>query len=495
MTRSFGLRTEILMTLSLLLGAALLFGGLVMLRYMQSSLLEERISQLDAISHQLVENIPWNSSALSEKITALIPDSSDCRFWRLYDTNLDPLAQWSLDNTGQKSFFPSAVLFQARASRTAQRSVFFPVVLNFLDRSLPNAQILVPIFKQKRFVGAIELFFSLEDIRSKLWHSQKLVLVYTLLYGLVLVGTGYLLLSRNIIRPARELVRATNAVEQGNLKNRLVVSGPSEIGQLANAYNRMVDALEKSKEETDRHILSLKQSNIDLERAKNELIHKEKMALVGQLTAGLAHELGNPLSAVIGYLELLKVRLAQSGDKDLVERSLTETNRIDFLVRELLDFSRPGTQKLLDDVNLAEEMNGCVHLLQNQGVLSTVNISNRLPELLPEVRINKQKLQQVFVNLLLNATYACGDGGNITLTAGFDDSATWISVRDDGCGIADDELLRIFDPFFTTKEPGEGTGLGLAMCQRIVEEVHGKITVSTKLKCGSDFKVVFQRIV
>ena len=496
MSRSVGLRTEILITLALLLGAALLFGGLVMLRFTESSLLEERIQNLDAFTRLLSDSISSKELVplhMEDMHTlALSANGINCRLWRIYDQELTLIDDWeAVDNTISGRIFPLALRHQIRATGRLHRVIDFPTMLNIFSHSDPKAIFVAPVVKNKRFYGLVELSYSLNDIRLKLLQSQSLILIYVLLYGLVLVCAGYFLLSRNIIRPARNLLAATEAVGLGNLEKRLPVIGPLELRQLAEAYNRMVGALTLSRNETESQIAILEETNKKLEQTREELIRREKMASVGQLAAGLAHELGNPLSALIGYLEILKTQINRSDEKDIVERSLVETTRIDFLVRELLDFSKPNIDEQLDDVDLCTELNANIKLLKNQGNLRTVVIKNNLPESVPLIRINRNKLQQVFVNLLLNAVHACGDEATISLNAGYNKKCVWVAIEDNGKGIIASDLNRIFDPFYTTKEPGMGTGLGLTMCQRIVEAVGGSMNVESEKGRGSTFTIYF----
>ena len=134
---------------------------------------------------------------------------------------------------------------------------------------------------------------------------------------------------------------------------------------------------------------------MELQRVHDELLRSEKLASVGQLAAGLAHEIGNPLSALIGYLEFLKHQIESSSAPDIIDRALAETRRIDLLVRELLDFSRPADCDQIATINLATELRSCITLLKNQGNLKTVDITDLLPDNLPLVSINRHKIQQV----------------------------------------------------------------------------------------------------
>jgi len=498
LVKTVGLRTEILITLTLLLGAALLLGGIMMLHLMEKSLLEERVGQLDSLSRVLARSLAVQNSASEQfslentnnNVLELLPQKVNCNAWWFYDRDLNLIESYV---AGQNEPFSSSRRQMVKLTGEPQRKIVFPILLNFFDKSEPSVHFIVPVKEKKLLSGVLELHFSLADIRSKLLKFQQILLIYVLLYGAVLVLAGYYLLQRNIIKPTLNLLQATEEVSRGNLDTRLPMFGPREFLQLSEAYNRMVEALQNSRSETDRHIASLEGTNRALQQARDELIRSEKMASVGQLAAGLAHELGNPLSALIGYLELLKQKIEATSDLDIVARSLVETTRIDFLVRELLDFSRPAENNPVESVDTVVALNSTVQLLQNQGVITDFKIINQLPDVLSPVRIDQNKLQQVFINLLLNAVQSCGQRGEINLSAGDDKNSVWVGIKDNGGGIAAADLNKIFDPFFTTKPPGEGTGLGLAMCQRIVEEAGGKIEVDSILDEGSFFKLVFQK--
>jgi signal transduction histidine kinase len=281
------------------------------------------------------------------------------------------------------------------------------------------------------------------------------------------------------------LQELTQSVASGHLEASVEMAGPREIADLADSFNRMMASLRQSREETRNHIASLQKVN-------DELIRSEKMASVGHLAAGMAHEIGNPLGAIVGYLELLKSDLSDPGQRDLAGRSLVEAGRIDRLVRELLDFAAPSTccGEVFDPVAVAGES---LELLQNQGVLEGRRLEARLPAKLPCVRMVRHRLQQVLVNLLINARDATEAGDLIRLEGGVDQDTPWLSVRDAGSGIAPEVLPHLFDPFYTTKASGQGRGLGLAICQRIIEEAGGRIEVTSEPGRGSEFRVWIKR--
>lgn len=490
MAKTSGLKTEILVTLTLLLGAALLFAGLVMLRFTETSLLEERLAQLDILTRVLsLSGELKQSPDQAVQFLNQFSENSDCQGWWLYDSTLTLVGSVQ-QNVGSLEPFRSALLHQVKQSGSIQRFIEFPYILNFFSQHDSRARFIVPLVNQEKKVGVLELSYSLEDIKNKLSQSFVLLLVYIFLYGIVLISAGFFLLQRNIIKPARVLLDVTGAVEKGDLDKRLPIAGPTEIRQLASAYNNMAIALKKSRAETTAQIKNLEETNLTLQQARNELIHREKMASVGHLAAGLAHELGNPLAALIGYLELLKSKIHNHSELDLVERSLVETNRIDFLVRELLNFSRPDNLDDVEEIFPVSVLRDTISLLVNQGTIKDIEIQDDLHDIPSgKVRINEHKLRQVFINLLLNAAQACDQNGKIVLTAEKSEQNIRVTIQDNGRGIAKTDLERIFEPFYTTKEPGQGTGLGLAVCRRIVDEAGGRIEVESISEEGSRFTI------
>ncbi len=228
---------------------------------------------------------------------------------------------------------------------------------------------------------------------------------------------------------------------------------------------------------------------------ERQLMHAEKLASVGILAAGVAHEIGNPLSAISGYAQLLAKDRVAEADRREFARAISElSQRIDRIIRELLDYSRPSALAgQLVEVNQAVEavlnMFFTRKRLQRQGL----SIHRDLARGLPPVRLERDQLQQVVLNMAMNAAQAMGEGGVLTIrTRGVRDrEGDWvvIEVQDTGPGIPPEHLARIFEPFFTTKPPGQGTGLGLSICDRIVSQAGGRITVESRPGQGTVFAV------
>lgn len=488
MGKSVGLRTEILLTLSLLMGAALLFGGVMLLRLTEKSLLEQRLVQLDALTQTLMMAAKQSEDDKNSKLEELLrglPEELATKGWWLYNNNLELQVS---EAEATISPFPVATLRRVQLDKESYHRLIFPSLIGLFRFSEPSVHYALPLFKNGLFLGVIELQFALDDIRYQLLFSQKMIFLYVFLYGSVLVLIGYYLLQRNVIIPTRKLLFATGEVGRGVLDGYLEPEGPLEIFKLAEAYNSMIDALRISRQETQEQIDALGESNQSLLQAREELFQSEKLASVGQLAAGLAHELGNPLAALIGYLELLKFRLGSNAEADIVSRSIAEAERIDFLIRELLDFSRPSTVET-ENLDPVQELRSTVDMLRHQGSLNSIEIVDEMPSSVSLIEVNGHKLRQVYINLLLNAVQACGDHGEIRLTAEAGNSSILLSIKDNGCGICEVDLPKIFVPFYTTKDAGKGTGLGLAVCYRIIEDAGGKITVSSELYKGTSFEI------
>jgi signal transduction histidine kinase len=239
--------------------------------------------------------------------------------------------------------------------------------------------------------------------------------------------------------------------------------------------------------ETEEHIASLEKTNSALEQARDDLVRSEKLATVGHLAAGMAHEIGNPLGAVVGYLNILRDDLSGES-RDLVDRSLTETARIDRLVRELLEYSAPVDRQSESfcPVTLLRET---IDMLQHQGQFNGIEVNDLCTAGESQIDMDRGRLMQVWINLLLNARDAMHDRSVLEISSQQEGDTISVSIHDQGQGIEQEALKRIFEPFFTTKAPGSGYGLGLAVCQRIIDESGGTITVRSSPGKGTCFTV------
>ncbi|MGH7443291.1 MAG: sensor histidine kinase [Longimicrobiales bacterium] len=342
---------------------------------------------------------------------------------------------------------------------------------------------------------------------------------------------GRWVLQRSLLRPIETVIGDVEAIAAGDHDRRLTRGRTQELARLGAAVNRMTEKLVADQNELAGNIRSLDETNRMLTEARDAMVHQEKMASVGRLGAGIAHEVGNPLGWVLGYLGLIG-RRADERTLELVNAAEREARRIDRIVRSLLDFARPSETEMTDfDVNAV--LQETLDLVATQGRFEQVALDVELASVLPCVSGNPHHLQQVLVNLLVNAIDALEStteprieirtlarvarvteriparrkddppGINYShrrrLFAGRmprEDPYTAtgrlveIVVADNGPGIAPDLGDLIFEPFVTTKEPGKGTGLGLAVSARLIETMGGAIRVEESVQGGACFVVL-----
>ena len=495
MARPVGLRAEIIINIALLVAAALLFVSFLLLRMTERELLEERLHHLRNIMDVLSRGGSLVTLDKIDKIHAgevrsLIPADSGIISILLTDRNFKPL-----ESAAVMTDADTGELRRVGMAGESSIKIRYDSLWSLGGEHKENvAVITVPLFDRQQLVALVQARFSLADIRLRIVAAQRIVLIYVVLYGGVLLLFGIYLLGRTVITPVRRLMTASTRVATGDLDQPLDLKGsPREIIELADSFNTMQESLKASREETRATIRSLEQANHTLQETRDELVGAERMASVGHLAAGMAHEIGNPLGAVIGYLELLKRDVPGGMPRDLVDRAALEASRIDRLVRDLLDYAVPvgNVPETLDPAKVFAE---ACDLLRHQGIFEHLRLNDQLPLSLPLVRIGRHRLIQVLVNFLLNARDASPPGGEIRLSGGESGDFVWLSVGDRGEGIAADILPHLFDPFFTTKAPGKGCGLGLSVSHRIAVDAGGRIEVRSVVAEGSEFILWLKKV-
>lgn len=485
MARTVGLRAEIIINIALLVVAALLFVSFLLLRLTERELLEERLRHLRNIMDVLSRDgaLVASEKIVPDTVQRLIPPDTGILSILLIDRNLNPIDPATDISNADKSELRRVRMEGEVSTKICYDTFWF--VSGAPEENV--AFVTVPLFDRQQVTSLLQARFSLLDIRLRIIAAQRVVLVYIALYGGVLLLFGIYLLGRTVVAPIRRLMTASARVAAGDLDQPLDLKGsPREILELADSFNTMQESLKESLEETRETIRSLEQANQTLEVTRDELLRVERMASVGHLAAGMAHEIGNPLGAVIGYLELLKKETLLGMSRDLVDRAAIEASRIDRLVRDLLDYATPAVNSP-ETLDPAEVFAEARDLLLHQGIFEHLQLRDSLPLSLPFVRIDRHRLIQVLVNFLLNARDASPSGGQILLTGGEDGDFVWLSVRDNGEGIPAEILTHLFDPFFTTKEPGKGCGLGLSVCHRIATDAGGRIEIRSAAGEGSEF--------
>jgi signal transduction histidine kinase len=322
-----------------------------------------------------------------------------------------------------------------------------------------------------------------------------LLVLYASVAAIAILFLSYVLLTRLIVRPVEELTRASERLASGKLDTRAPIGGAAEVARLSIAFNRMSADLRRDRSALDARVAELEAATRELRAAQSSLVRSEKLASVGRLSAGVAHEIGNPLTSILGLVELLRDGGIEPAEQaEFLKRIQTETERIHRIIRDLLDFARarPEGSEVEGEADLAQVIDRAVTLVAPQKDLRRIQIERRIAADLPKVRGADDRWTQILLNLLLNAADAIEGEGTITITLDPDtkDAASVVlRVSDSGPGIAPEVRDRLFEPFVTTKPPGSGTGLGLAVCLSLVEGFGGKLSADNVDGGGARFTI------
>jgi len=340
-------------------------------------------------------------------------------------------------------------------------------------------------------LGVLDTAVSLSRVRDQTRDYTRR-LVFLTVAMLLATGTSLTLLLQKLVnRPIRHILSHTRKVGKMEFGGQLAISSSDEIGHLAQTVNEMTTNLRgaHAQLETWAHTLETKvdERTQEIQRMQAQLIRSEKLASLGEIVAGIAHELNNPLTGVLVLASLLeKDESMDAESREDLGVIVHETQRCARIVKGLLDFSRETTpQKVPADLN--QIMDKSLALIGTQSIFHDVQIEKDYGADLPRVMVDPNQVEQVFINILLNAAQAMSDGGTLTIVTRGTDRGLEVSVRDTGVGIPAEHLRRIFDPFFTTKE--KGTGLGLAVSYGIVENHGGAIEVDSAVGRGTTFSI------
>lgn len=322
----------------------------------------------------------------------------------------------------------------------------------------------------------------------------RLVGLYTGVVALALLVFAYFSMTRLVVQPIEALSRAARRVADGASTLEAPRRGARELTELGASLALMTERLRADEASRRARIVEIERYAADLSSAQERLIRSERLASVGRLAAGLAHEIGNPLSAILGFQELLlQGGLDAQEQRDFLERMKRETERIHRVLRDMLDFARPAASvrpgRPEPPGAVPDAVADVSALVLPQKSFRSLELRTELAPELPRVSLSHPRLVQVLLNLLLNAADAIrSEGGFIVLRAcqsGAD--RVRVEVEDNGPGIAEEIRDRLFEPFATTKEAGQGTGLGLAVCRGLVEAAGGTLMAEQGALGGARF--------
>ncbi len=316
-------------------------------------------------------------------------------------------------------------------------------------------------------VGSYEDEFYAEAnlIKGRILQSLGTISLFAALVSAFMVFIAAKVLSD----PIQHMTSVIRSVRAGNYRRRMVVSSQDELGELATTFNRMTQMLRRNR------------------KLEADLAQHGKMASLGILSSGVAHEINNPLGVILGYAGYLEKKLdAEDPNHRYISEIKRESKRCKKIVQDLLNYARTPQPEFREE-DLNDLLDQITDFAANHTDLRRVEIIRDFDPDLPHVEVDGDQIRQVAINLILNAGAAMPDGGTLTISTGVEEERAVISFSDTGCGIAADEQEQVFEPFFTTKE--RGTGLGLAITRQIIEQHQGLISIASEPKQGTAISI------
>lgn len=357
----------------------------------------------------------------------------------------------------------------------------------------------------ERVLGVLDVEMSMLPLSAALKEARKYLVWTTLALVLVIAGAAGVIFRRLVHQPIRRLQEGTRRIAEGDLATRIDVRGGHELALLANDFNRMAGDLERTSDELTEWSRTLEEKvagkTAELQSAQRQVMHMEKMASLGKLSATVAHEINNPLSGVLTYARLVERELAdQPVDPAIrpeMERYLQlvqrETIRCSQIVNNLLVFARRSATEMVR-IDLNEIVERSLMLIRHHLEMNDIRLEKTLLVGDPVIVADAGQVQQALIALFVNAVEAMPDGGALAVTLQGDADAVGIEIADTGSGISPGALPLIFEPFFSTKMAESGVGLGLAVVYGIVHRHGGSITVESRVDEGTTFRLRLPRV-
>ena len=488
-----GLKFKIGTTFALLLGVGMVLINIVLTMFWQRDMIRleiDRFKAAMAISTRHISRDQADSEQAIHRLVALT--GAECAL---------------IQSAGVKPFLsPGQCKHQVKLSDLARLAVSTGKVQT--ARETPGAHF-VSIANRYIFIAmpfdiehsdpfAIAMAVSMQPLVKQLVSNQKAVFLYILINLLILTMVGLVRMVKVVIHPIERLAQLSAAYTEDEGLNFLTVKEDNEFRRLSMSLNQMIERIEADKGKLKTTVRSLQAANQQLRDTQQEMVRTEKLASVGRLAAGLAHEIGNPVSIIQGYLDLIRqADVPDKEKKDYLDRAEKELERIGGLIRKLLDFSHPG-HRASDNVSVHHLLTESVEMFNIQSKKEMVDIIEQFNAKKDTVFADSDQLRQVFLNCLLNAVDAImassSEKRRITIITESSDSdhakksgqGVRVRIRDNGTGISKADLLKVFDPFFTTKEPGQGTGLGLFVSHTIIESFGGRMLIGSTGAAGTE---------
>ncbi|MEW6001083.1 MAG: ATP-binding protein [Nitrospirota bacterium] len=351
--------------------------------------------------------------------------------------------------------------------------------------------------KEQKVLGLVDSALSLEYVDKRIKQHKIALTTYVLSILFISAVVLWIILWNIISKPLRILRRGMRRVTAGELDYTIRIDAEDEMGELAKVFNTMTSELSKAKKELldwgQTLEKKVEEKTKEIRKAQAQLIHSAKLASLGRMAAGVAHEINSPLTGIVTFGHLLRNRFPEgSQEREDIEVIIEQANRCSSIINGLLGFARATTGEK-GTVNINDVLKSSLNMIRHKADFFNINIIIDLDESLPPVKADPSQLQQVFLNMIINAADAMDGKGTLTVCTrkvNKDENAfAEAEFTDTGHGITEENMAKLFEPFFTTKPTGKGTGLGLAVSHGIIQEHGGKILVKSKVGEGTSFFV------
>ncbi|PIE65048.1 MAG: hypothetical protein CSA26_05225 [Desulfobacterales bacterium] len=495
-----GLKLKIGGTLLFVILLSMVIGNFVVIVFWQKSLMKAEVAHARTILSQIASTERGDQGlrgSLSERLAAscaAIGDLCGGSYYfngRTVNPRPDHALSGSIYDTGKTAALANNEVIRSVGSKWA--------VVSMGKRFLLIAEPVV--IKDAGLPGSVVMVLTLDSIYRSLKKQQRVVLVYLLVNVIVLFVIGFFRMVTLVVKPVERMVEISESYQEREEMSFSSEADQGELAKLGLALNNMLKRIDGDRERLRQTIVSLEENREKLIRTQQEMVRAEKLASVGRLSAGLAHEIGNPVGIVQGYLELLEENAVDEKERSqFIKRAVAELERINRLIRRLLDFAGTGSEaaELIAITALVRDISQMISLNRDCPVIVVDS-----PDSAVTILGKRDGIGQVIINGILNAVDAIQAGGATAEVSGkisiivkkeqTEHEGSWVTIqiRDNGPGMSDEVQAAVFDPFFTTKEPGKGTGLGLFVSHGIVESHGGHMWIESEVGRGT---VVFIRL-
>lgn len=352
---------------------------------------------------------------------------------------------------------------------------------------------------------AVGFLIPLDGVYAKLHKLQKIFIFYVFINTFILTLIAFFRLSKIFLGPIQRLAKKAENYQGTEDHYFTAPYSSDELNKLSLSLNSMLDKISKDKKELQNTVEALETVNAELKRAQRDIIRAEKLASIGRLSSGIAHEIGNPIGIILGYIDLIKQgNLSKEEQQDFLTRSEDEINRINNIIRQLLDLSRPMEGKPRE-ISMHQLLLETLEIVKPQPFMAAIQFDTDLVAEKDSVVSDPELLRQVILNLLINAVDAITAEGSqkkgrihiasrietlpVDYAPGKKAENIAIAITDNGPGISKEHIDNVFDPFYTTKDPGKGTGLGLSVSFMIIEKLGGTIAADCTATEGTTMRI------